>query len=61
MVSEGMIDYTITEQNVAKLNSSFYDNLDYSLSLSVKQKITVIVYSMLWKKSATFLQIFSNN
>ncbi len=39
MVSEGMIDYTITEQNVAKLNSSFYDNLDYSLSLSVKQKI----------------------
>ncbi|MBI1835813.1 MAG: transporter substrate-binding domain-containing protein [Flavobacteriia bacterium] len=39
MVSEGMIDYTVAEENVAKLNSSFYDNIDYSLSLSVKQKI----------------------
>lgn len=39
MVSQGMIDYTVTEQNVAKINSSFYDNIDYSLSLSVKQKI----------------------
>ena len=39
MVSAGLIDYTITEANVAKVNKRFYDNLDISLDLSVKQKI----------------------
>jgi membrane-bound lytic murein transglycosylase F len=39
MVSEGMIDYTIAEANLAKINQRFYDNLDINLSLSVKQKI----------------------
>ena len=39
MVSEGMIDYTVTEANLARINQRFYDNLDINLSLSVKQKI----------------------
>lgn len=39
MVSEGMIDYTVTEQNVAKANEKFYDNIDVQTVLSVKQKI----------------------
>ncbi len=39
MVSEGMIDYTVTEANLARINLRFYDNLDASLSLSVKQKV----------------------
>ena len=39
MVSEGMIDYTITEANLAQINQGFFDNIDASLSLSVKQKI----------------------
>ncbi len=39
MVSEGMIDYTVTEANLAQINAGFYENLDMSLSLSVKQKI----------------------
>jgi membrane-bound lytic murein transglycosylase F len=39
MVSEGMIDYTVSEANLAKINSRFYDNIDINLSLSVKQKI----------------------
>lgn len=39
MVSQGLIDYTVAEENVAKINSSFYTNIDYSMSLSVKQKI----------------------
>lgn len=39
MVSEGIIDYTITEENVAIVNSRFYENIDVDLALSVNQKI----------------------
>jgi membrane-bound lytic murein transglycosylase F len=39
MVSEGMIDYTVTEQNVAQANEKFYENIDIQTVLSVKQKI----------------------
>lgn len=39
MVSEGLIDYTIIEDNVAKINTEFFDNLDASLALSVNQKM----------------------
>ena len=38
-VSEGLIDYTITDQNVAQINESFYDNIDVSLQISFPQKI----------------------
>ena len=39
MVADGIIDYTITENNVAKVNEQFFDNLYTDLSLSVKQKL----------------------
>lgn len=39
MVSDGIIDYTITEANVAKVNEYFYDNLYTDLELSVQQKM----------------------
>lgn len=39
MVSSGIIDYTITEENVALVNNKFYDNLDTQVGVSVKQKI----------------------
>lgn len=39
MVSEGMIDYTVTKENLARINQRFYENIDINLSLSVKQKI----------------------
>lgn len=39
MVSDGIIDYTITEANVAKVNEHFYDNLYTGLEVSVNQKI----------------------
>lgn len=39
MVAEGLIDYTIIEDNVAKINTEFFDNLDASLTLSVNQKM----------------------
>lgn len=39
MVSDGIIDYTITEDNVAKVNEQFFDNLYTSLQLSVEQKL----------------------
>lgn len=39
MVATGMIDYTVTDQNVAKANAKFYDNINIQTVLSVKQKI----------------------
>lgn len=39
MVSDGIIDYTITEDNVAKVNEQFFDNLYTELQLSVEQKL----------------------
>jgi membrane-bound lytic murein transglycosylase F len=38
-VSQGIIDYTISEENIARVNSRFYDNIDFSTSISVKQNI----------------------
>lgn len=38
-VSDGLIDYTIAERNVAEINERFYDNLDVSLPISFKQNI----------------------
>ena len=37
-VSTGIIDYTIAENNIAKVNEQFFDNLYIGLDLSVKQK-----------------------
>ncbi|MEN9999872.1 MAG: hypothetical protein RI922_2862 [Bacteroidota bacterium] len=39
MVSEGLIDYTVTEENIARVNQRFFDNIDCKTALSVKQKI----------------------
>jgi membrane-bound lytic murein transglycosylase F len=39
LVSEGIIDYTVVEENVAKINQSFFGNIDIHLPLSAKQKI----------------------
>ncbi len=39
LVSDGIIDYTITEDNVAKVNEQFFDNLYTGLELSVEQKL----------------------
>ena len=39
MVSEGLIDYTVADANLAKINTRFYDNIDVHLNLSIKQKI----------------------
>lgn len=39
LVSEGIIDYTVVEENIAKVNQRFYENIDISTQLSVKQKI----------------------
>jgi membrane-bound lytic murein transglycosylase F len=39
LVAEGLIDYTVVEENVAKINQRFFANLDVSLPISAKQKI----------------------
>ncbi len=38
-VSQGIIDYTIVEEDVARINARFYTNIDYSTAISVKQNI----------------------
>lgn len=38
-VSTGIIDYTITDKNVAQINEAFYPNIDIELELSITQKI----------------------
>lgn len=39
-VSKGEIDYTIADRNIARINTSFFNNIDISLSVSLKQKIS---------------------
>jgi membrane-bound lytic murein transglycosylase F len=39
MISEKEIDFTITDANVAKINSNYFRNIDYSLNLSDEQEI----------------------
>jgi membrane-bound lytic murein transglycosylase F len=39
LVAEGLIDYTVTEANIAQLNQRFLENLDVKTELSVRQKI----------------------
>jgi membrane-bound lytic murein transglycosylase F len=56
MVSDGIIDYTVTEHNIAKVNAAFYNNIDYHLSLSVKQKIAFGL-----RKSSPLLKIKLDN
>jgi membrane-bound lytic murein transglycosylase F len=38
-VSNGTIDYTISERNIAEINAHFYDNIDASVPISFKQNI----------------------
>jgi membrane-bound lytic murein transglycosylase F len=38
-VSEGKIDYTVVEKNIAQVNRRFFDNIDIDLEISVRQKI----------------------
>jgi len=39
MVSEGEIDYTIADENIAKIDLRYYPNLDISLALSSEESI----------------------
>ena len=39
MVADGIIDYTVSEQNVAQVNKQFFTNIYTDLKLSVKQKL----------------------
>ncbi len=38
-VSQGIIDYTVAEENIARVNARFYDNIDISTMISVRQNI----------------------
>ena len=39
LVAEEFIDYTVTDQNVAWIHQRYYDNIDASFELSVRQRI----------------------
>lgn len=38
-VSEGVIDYTVTDQTIAKVNSNYYSNIDINTPISLPQQI----------------------
>lgn len=38
-VSDGEIDYTVVDKNVAIINKRFFDNIDVNVELSIKQQI----------------------
>ncbi len=50
-VAKGNIDYTVCDENVAKLNKTYYPNLDVSLAISFNQNIAWAVRkgSTVWK------------
>lgn len=39
MVSDGVIDYTVADENIARINSAYYDNLDVSTPVSFTQRV----------------------
>lgn len=39
-VAKGEIDYTIADRNIARINTSFFSNIDASLAVSLKQRIS---------------------
>ncbi len=62
-VSNGVIDYTVAERNVAEINERFYDNLDVSLPISFKQNIAFGLNKkspILQKRLNTWLSRFMN-
>ncbi len=39
LVAEGEINYTVTDENLAKVNTNFYDNIDVNTVISFPQKL----------------------
>ncbi|RFC54883.1 MltF family protein [Brumimicrobium aurantiacum] len=61
MVSEGFIDFTVTDENVASINKRYFQNIDVDLELSVKQRIAFGVRKqspLLRKKLNAWLEDF---
>lgn len=56
MVSEGKIDYTVADRHVARINSSYYQNINTSLELSLPQHIAWAV-----RKESPDLKIAMDN
>lgn len=54
-VANGEIDYTVGNENVAKLNETYYSNLDVSAKVSFPQDIAWAV-----KKDSEELKLFIN-
>ena len=52
MVADGVIDYTVTEKNVAQINEQFFNNIYTGLKLSVKQNLAFGI-----RKSSQLLKI----
>lgn len=56
LVADGMIDLTVADENMAKLNETYYDNLETSLAISDEQEIAWAV-----RKGADSLLIALND
>ncbi|MCC5923761.1 MAG: transporter substrate-binding domain-containing protein [Crocinitomicaceae bacterium] len=42
-VADGLIDFTVTDQNVAQINKRYHPDIDISVALSVKQNISFAI------------------
>jgi len=56
LVSEGEIDYTIADENVAKVNTNYYSNINIDMAISFPQKIAWAVR----KSSPDLLSVLNN-
>jgi len=56
MVAEGEIDYTVADENVAKIDLNYYDNIDIGVNMSAQQEIAF----GLRKGTTTFLDTLNH-
>jgi len=56
LVSEGKIDYTVANENVAKINASYFSNIDYSVPVSLEQNTAWVI-----RKNTPIFEYLVNN
>jgi len=56
LVSEGVIDFTVANENLARVNALYYSNIDYSVPLSLEQNTAWVI-----RKNAPNLEYIINN
>ena len=55
-VSEGLIDYTVANENLARVNALYYSNIDYSVPVSLEQNTAWVI-----RKKSPYLEKVINS